>query len=38
MHPYELPEIVALPVDAGHAPYLRWIRDSTATPAPVYRA
>jgi periplasmic divalent cation tolerance protein len=24
-HPYEVPEIVALPLVAGHAPYLAWI-------------
>ena len=34
-HPYELPEIVAVPVGAGHPPYLQWISDcvSPATPA-----
>jgi len=25
MHPYELPEVVALPIEAGHAPYLAWL-------------
>ena len=25
LHPYELPEVVALPIVAGHAPYLEWI-------------
>ena len=29
LHPYEVPEIVALPVVAGFAPYLRWIDDET---------
>lgn len=29
-HPYELPEIIAVPIGAGHAPYLQWIRDQTA--------
>ncbi len=29
LHPYELPEIVALPVAAGFAPYLDWIGEST---------
>lgn len=29
-HPYELPEIIAVPVVAGHAPYLDWVRESTA--------
>jgi periplasmic divalent cation tolerance protein len=32
LHPYELPEIVALPVDeaASHAPYVEWVRTATA--------
>ena len=25
MHPYELPEVLALPIEAGHAPYLAWL-------------
>jgi len=25
LHPYELPEIVVLPVDSGSRPYLEWI-------------
>ena len=25
-HPYEVPEVVALPVTAGSAPYLDWVR------------
>lgn len=25
-HPYELPEIIALPIDQGHEPYLAWVR------------
>jgi periplasmic divalent cation tolerance protein len=29
-HPYEVPEIVALEVSAGHAPYLDWLAASTA--------
>lgn len=29
LHPYELPEVIAVPVLAGHAPYLDWVRDST---------
>lgn len=28
-HPYEVPEIIALPIVAGHAPYLKWIKDET---------
>ena len=29
LHPYEVPEILALPVAAGEARYLRWIAEST---------
>jgi periplasmic divalent cation tolerance protein len=29
LHPYELPEIIAIPITAGYAPYLKWIREST---------
>lgn len=29
-HPYEVPEIIALPISAGHAPYLNWIAEMTA--------
>ncbi len=29
LHPYELPEIIAVPVSAGHTPYLDWIRENT---------
>ena len=28
LHPYEVPEVVALPVIAGHAPYLTWLDES----------
>jgi len=28
LHPYDLPEIVALPIELGHAPYLEWIKAS----------
>ena len=38
MHPYDVPEIVAVPAEAGSAQYLRWIRESVAAPAPTYRA
>lgn len=30
MHPYELPEAVVLPIEAGHAPYLAWLDESVA--------
>jgi len=29
-HPYELPEIIAVPVSDGLAPYLQWITAETA--------
>jgi len=28
LHPYELPEAIVLPIEAGHAPYLAWIDES----------
>lgn len=31
LHPYDLPEIVALSVADGHHPYLQWVADSTRT-------
>lgn len=30
MHPYETPCIIALPITAVHAPYLRWIEAEIA--------
>jgi periplasmic divalent cation tolerance protein len=32
LHPYETPEVVALPVADGHDAYLRWVSSSTRTP------
>uniref|UniRef100_A0A8D2PUF6 Protein CutA n=1 Tax=Zosterops lateralis melanops TaxID=1220523 RepID=A0A8D2PUF6_ZOSLA len=29
-HPYEVPEVVALPVAQGNPPYLRWVGDSVS--------
>lgn len=29
LHPYELPEVIAVPVTWGHAPYLEWIAQCT---------
>jgi periplasmic divalent cation tolerance protein len=29
MHPYDVPEIIAIPVIAGHAPYLEWVHEET---------
>ena len=34
LHPYDVPEIIALPVVAGHAPYLRWVVDSLTAQNP----
>ena len=28
LHPYSVPEVLALPVQTGAAAYLRWVRDS----------
>jgi periplasmic divalent cation tolerance protein len=30
LHPYEVPEVIALPVAAGHVPYLAWVLRQTA--------
>jgi periplasmic divalent cation tolerance protein len=30
LHPYEVPEIVELPIERGHAPYLDWVEASVA--------
>ncbi|MEM7540148.1 MAG: divalent-cation tolerance protein CutA [Pseudomonadota bacterium] len=29
-HPYELPEVVAVPIECGLEGYLRWIEDNTS--------
>ena len=29
LHPYECPEVVAIPVTQGHAGYLDWVRETT---------
>jgi periplasmic divalent cation tolerance protein len=31
LHPYEVPEIIALPVYAGAESYLRWVEESLCT-------
>jgi periplasmic divalent cation tolerance protein len=31
LHPYEVPEVVALPIVDGHDAYLRWIGSATAS-------
>jgi periplasmic divalent cation tolerance protein len=30
VHPYEVPEIIALPIKFAHAPYLKWIHEETS--------
>ncbi|MBI4355481.1 MAG: divalent-cation tolerance protein CutA [Candidatus Omnitrophica bacterium] len=32
LHPYDVPEIIAVPITAGHRPYLEWI-DASCRPA-----
>jgi periplasmic divalent cation tolerance protein len=29
LHPYDVPEVLALPVEAGLAAYLAWVREQT---------
>jgi periplasmic divalent cation tolerance protein len=29
LHPYDVAEVIALPVEAGHAPYLAWVESET---------
>ena len=29
LHPYEVPELIAFPIERGHAPYLAWLTNST---------
>jgi periplasmic divalent cation tolerance protein len=31
LHPYEVPEALAIPVQAGHPPYLDWLDESVGT-------
>lgn len=30
MHPYDVPEVLVLPVSGGHAPYLEWVAAEVA--------
>ena len=30
LHPYELPELIAVPIEQGHAAYLDWVRASVS--------
>ena len=33
-HPYEVPEVIALPVLGGSAPYCAWVREQTRSANP----
>ena len=33
LHPYQVPEILALPLAAGHPPYLAWLAGETQPPS-----
>ena len=30
LHPYEVPEVIALPLCAGHQPYVKWIQQEVS--------
>ena len=30
LHPYELPELIAVPVELGHTAYLDWVRETVS--------
>ena len=32
LHPYSVPEIIAIPAAAGYPPYLRWVDEETQPP------
>jgi len=34
LHPYQVPEVLGLPVEAGHGPYLDWIAGATSPGLP----
>ena len=34
LHPYEVPELLVLPVEEGHPRYLQWVLDETRVPWP----
>lgn len=31
LHPYDVPEVLVLPVEDGHGPYLRWINENVSS-------
>ncbi|NHC61627.1 divalent-cation tolerance protein CutA [Paenalcaligenes suwonensis] len=32
LHPYEIPEVIVVPVVAGLGSYIKWVQDETAAP------
>jgi periplasmic divalent cation tolerance protein len=34
LHPYELPELIVLPIEGGHLPYLAWVDENVAGAEP----
>lgn len=34
LHPYDVPEVLSLPVDRGHDPYLNWVAELVSGPSP----
>lgn len=30
LHPYEVPEVLVVPVEGGHSPYVKWIDDNVS--------
>ena len=34
LHPYQVPEVIALPVEAGSAPYLAWLAGQVGEAGP----
>ena len=30
LHPYDVPEVLVLPVEAGHGPYLDWVTENVS--------
>ena len=34
LHPYDVPELIALPIVAGYAPYLDWVRAEVGSDVP----
>lgn len=37
LHPYEVPEVICMPITSGSAPYLAWLNSSLVNSDPVNR-